>query len=247
MIECLPSPGAGYCGCGTPHPARDSRGEPVMIASIMDTWPAHDLCPKEFTRPSGTVYLSDVVDQHYDVDTWRFWPSYIGTPKATVDCASYELGCYEEQPMVRRIWCGIPLSEIGADIASEIMSACNTRVEATPWWWVDRMYGYLESEDPPTEEELAADVSGWHNDFIETREGLKQCGMWDITANEPSSAFTTELDYRPMADYLSSMALQIWNELNARSRAGTTKAARTIRKGERNLYLHRESEFDPWC
>lgn len=244
LINTLIEPGSAYCQCGTGHPAFDVSGNIVQVAMLMKTWPAHDIAPSVFHRPGGTTYLSEVVDAEHD-EHWRFWPSYVGHPIAGVDCMEYEYTYFEDRPHVRRIWSGFPLSEIG-DVAHEILGACNARVEATPWWSVDRMIGYLECDEPPTEEEIADDPSGEHLEYKEAADELEACQMWSKEDRDFAPGFTLNLDYPPMERYLTPPALYVWNDLLRSSRSSAVKASHTIRRGERNVYANRESGYDPW-
>jgi hypothetical protein len=245
VIQGLVEPGSFYCGCGMGHPAYDTNGDRVMVAQTMTSYPADDIAPSVFLRPAGTNYLSELIDVEVD-EHWKFWPSYTGRLEVGVDCMEYETMAYEDRPMIRRIWSGIPVEEIGAKVAFAIIQACNSRVEATPWWYIDRMIGYMESEELPDAEALADDQHGEYSDYLEAAKGLEQCGMFSIAERDFTTEFGTDLDYPPMDRYLDAQALSVWNNLLRTTRSNSYKASRTIKKGERNLYSSHESEFDPW-
>lgn len=245
VIQGLPEPGSLYCQCGQGHPAFDGEtGNRVMVAAIVETWPVEEPCPTAFFRPAGCWTLADVLSSEDD-SHWMFWPSYAGRYEHTVDSQSYVQCMYEDRPRAWRIWDGIPVSEIGRDVAERIVTATNTMVEATPWYYLDRMMGYLESGEEPTREEFE-DPEYDDTDFKETIVGLEECGLWNREEWDFATANALDLVYPSPTQYLSPTEASVWEELYRTSYASTHKAARTIKKGERNVYQYNESEYSAW-
>lgn len=246
VLQGLPDPGNIYCGCGAFHQCYDGTdGSPVMIAAVMRSYPAFDVCPPVYPRPAGIETFDQLLDEYHDEDAWRFWPSYTGHLTNAIDVMTWEAEFSLEEPRVQRVWAGIPVSEIGEEMAREIMTACNTRVEATPWFYIQRMYGYAE-EGFPTMEEIEADDRGDYEDFTDAIEVLEKCGLWDREEHDVTTMLGADLVFSPLEMYLSPAAQEVWGRLNDGARTSSRKARRTIRKGELNVYDFREKEFDPW-
>lgn len=241
ILQGLPEAGSEFtCGCGCEHPQFDHEGTRIMVAAILDTQPLHAQALK-FHRAPGIETMGQLADENYGPH-WRFWPSYIGLPTKLIDQLSHwEMTDF---PWVRRLWDGIPVAEIGKDVALAVVEACNARVEATAYYYIECMLAFQnEGMIYAAEDEGKEHVD---EEYFQCAHALAKSGLWDMESQEWTTEASELIDFPPMEQYLSGPALQAWNTLNARSWVGATKARATIRRGEINAYQHAESEYEAW-
>ena len=242
VIQHLPEAGSNYCQCGGHHPQFDADGNRVMVAAIMQTFPVSEPSV-EFHRPPGVVTYGDLLDLE-EYEQWRFWPSVVGKYETLIDSLSFYEA--EEAPVVRRIWDTIPVAEIGRYVADAVVAACDSRVGRTVYDLVDQMNGYQESGEYYPLSERGSRYADEH--YFTIVDGLIAAGWWSAEEDDWTTAANELIDFPPMSELLvhDPVTLRVWEDLERGSSLGASRALATIRKGERNLYMHREGAYEPW-
>lgn len=264
VLQCLPEPGC-YANYGDHAASYDQKGDPVMVASIMESVPTNAICPAMYGRGPGIVTFGDLISE-WQNPHWNFWPSYTGSVVDTV----YPFEWFDDTPSVYRVWGGTPVASIGRGVAEEVVNACNRRLEASSYQLVDRFISMTEEFGwPPYSEADTADYCEDEIDDMElmTKE-MTMAGLWD---SEKHYFIKDVLDYPTMSDLLihpkgleefckadawqawnelverSKLGLRAWKYLVASSRAGTERAMDAMENmDKRGYYCFEERNFDPW-
>ena len=262
IIESLPDPMYHFFRYDNPPlSAYDTHGDQVMVASVVMSYPVDEDAPTCFKRPAFTRTMGDLVaGEHHP--HWRYWPSYTGERAEEPTIEVFENRT--DELVVARLWCGIPISEIGMDLAERVVLGCDQRIQQTPYSVVESLVYSIDCEGIPdfdhvlSEEELAektawdeeGDPDGnelWDEDRVATYKELLELakiGVWDVPNQYWGARY---LNYPPMETVLERdrEALLIWQELVATSSVYSQRAYEAVLLNQEAYPAH-ERTYDPW-
>jgi len=243
VAQGLPEPGC-YSSYGDFAPTFDSHDDPVYVASGLVSYPIDMICPTSFSRPAGCASVGDLLDREVD-DGWSYWPSYTGEYDAELLCQAWWFN--EEGLFVHRVWDGIPISEIGEDMAAKIVGACDDRVDSSPYTTVGGLLEYFECNGliEVESEEDEANLDDEDGEVYNTMKLLAEDGIWDLN----TQWFTGRaMEFESMEVILGDdrEALMVWNTLLAMGKTYTARARKSVRADNRYRYDYSERNFSPW-
>jgi hypothetical protein len=247
VIQCLPEPGC-YIYAGEHLQAHDQWDEPVMVASILRSYPVGGIAPSDFARQPGVETMYDLLDADLH-SHWRFWPSFTGHFDDANIAQPY--AWYADSLSVFRMWDGIPTQTCTPLVARRVVEACNERISRSSWYEMDAFISLMEEygEVPDPESNPDAEYEESELEMLQLSKQLEADGLW----NRVDGYYTgSNLSYPKMdhvliaSNPIDQEALATWDLLEARSKVGAETALSSIPTGDYRRYIYDEQDFNPW-